>query len=533
MSTEVLGVQPSRYGLETIGFKHGGRQYWNLRVPALVAEVVRRGEGVLSDRGAIVAATGKRTGRSPKDKFVVREPSSEERIHWGDVNVAATPEVFERLERKVFAHLARKDVFVQDLYAGADPVHRLSVRVITECAWHSAFARQLFIRPERTTDHEPQFTVIDAPTCLADPAVDGTRSEVFVVVNFARRLVLIGGTAYAGEIKKSIFTVLNYLMPLAGVMPMHCSANIGVDGDVALFFGLSGTGKTTLSADPARRLIGDDEHGWSNRGVFNFEGGCYAKVINLSPEYEPQIYHSIHFGCILENVVLDSESYAPRYDDASLTENTRGAYPVNFIENAVEPSVGGHPANIVFLVCDAFGVLPPIARLTSEQAMYHFLSGYTAKVAGTEAGVTEPTATFSTCFGAPFLPLDPSVYAAMLGERIARHNTRVWCVNTGWTGGPYGAGQRMKLPYTRAMVGAALRGDLDDVAFEPHPVFGVQVPQACPEVPPEVLNPKRTWNDAAAYDAKAAELARLFQKNFERFSTADDAVRAAGPTLPA
>ncbi|MEP0848485.1 MAG: phosphoenolpyruvate carboxykinase (ATP) [Phycisphaerae bacterium] len=531
MNRDTTGVQPSRYGLELIGLAHRGRQHWNLRLPDLARDALLRGEGQLSDRGAIVAETGKRTGRSPKDKFIVREPSSERNIHWGDVNVPADAALFDRLERKVFEYLAARDIYVQDLYAGADPKHRLNVRIITELAWHSAFARQLFIRPpaEATAEHKPDFTVIDAPGCLADPASDGTRSEAFVLLNFAKRLVLIGGTAYAGEIKKSIFTIMNYVLPLDGVLSMHCSANVGLDGDVALFFGLSGTGKTTLSADPNRRLIGDDEHGWSDTGVFNFEGGCYAKVINLSAEFEPQIFNAIRFGCVLENVVLDPVTSEPLYGDASKTENTRAAYPLDFIANALEVSVGGHPKNIVFLVCDAFGVLPPVVKLTPDQAMYHFLSGYTAKVAGTEAGITEPQVTFSTCFGAPFLPLDPTVYARMLGEKIARHHARVWGVNTGWTGGPYGVGRRMKLPYTRAMVTAALGGALDKVEFDPDPVFGVWVPRSCPGVPQEVLRPRNTWSDPAAYDAKAAELARLFVKNFEKFATASDAVRAAGP----
>lgn len=524
-------INPSRHGLESLGFQHRGAAFWNLRPPVLVAESLRRGESRLSDTGALVALTGKRTGRSPKDKFVVREPSSEKNVEWGDVNVGATPEVFDRLEKKVFAHLANRDIFVQDLYCGADPKHRLNVRVITEYAWHSLFARQLFVRPptSATADHNPDFTVIGAPTCMADPQMDGVKSEAFIALNFAKKRVIIGGTQYAGEIKKSIFTVMNYLLPLKGVLSMHCSANIGKAGDTALFFGLSGTGKTTLSADPSRGLIGDDEHGWGPDGVFNFEGGCYAKVINLSKEYEPQIYNAIRFGAVLENVVLDPETNATRYADGSLTENTRGAYPLNYIDNAVEPSVGGHPKNVVFLTCDAFGVLPPISRLTSEQAMYHFLSGYTAKVAGTEAGVTEPQTTFSTCFGAPFLPLNPATYADLLGKKIAEHKSRVWLVNTGWSGGPYGVGSRMKLPYTRAMINAALAGKLDEVRYEPHAVFGVSVPQSCPDVPADVLNPRNTWKDAAAYDAKARDLAGRFVKNFTKFTAASDAIRAAGP----
>ncbi|MBW7904388.1 MAG: phosphoenolpyruvate carboxykinase (ATP) [Phycisphaerae bacterium] len=524
-------VFQSRHGLDVIGLRHSGHQYWNLRPAVLVAESLRRGESTLSDRGALVARTGKRTGRSPKDKFVVREPASESHVHWGEVNVALEPAVFDRLQEKVFRHLAQRDVFVQDLYAGAAPQHRLNVRIITELAWHSLFARQLFVRPpgEATREHQPEFTVVSAPSCLADPAADGVKSEAFVLVNLAKRLVLIGGTQYAGEIKKSIFTIMNYYLPLKGVMPMHCSANIGPREDVALFFGLSGTGKTTLSADPERRLIGDDEHGWSDEGVFNFEGGCYAKCINLSAEFEPQIYNAIRFGSVVENVVLSPIDHSVRYDDGSITENTRCAYPLDFIDNAVEPAVGGHPRNIVFLTCDAFGVLPPIARLSPQQAMYHFLSGYTAKVAGTEAGVTEPQVTFSACFGAPFLVLDPAVYAGLLGRKLAQHDTRAWLLNTGWSGGPYGVGKRMKLPYTRAMIAAALNGDLDRVEYDDDPIFGIAVPRSCPHVPAEVLRPRQTWQDGAAYDAKARELAARFVKNFERFPSAADAVRAAGP----
>jgi phosphoenolpyruvate carboxykinase (ATP) len=525
-------IHPSRHGLDLIGLDHRGKAYWNLRPPTLVEHAIRRGEGVLSQRGALVARTFARTGRSPNDKFVVREPESDKHVHWGKVNVPIDPDKFANLRDKVFAYLRDRDVFVQDLYAGANPDHRLNVRIVAELAWHSLFARQLFVRPpiEATADHRPDFTVVCAPNCKADPQQDGTNSDVFVTVNFAEKLVVIGGTHYAGEIKKSIFTIMNYVLPLKGVLSMHCSANIGSDNDTALFFGLSGTGKTTLSTDPRRRLIGDDEHGWANDGVFNFEGGCYAKVINLSAEYEPQIFNAIRFGCVLENVVLDPVARTPRYEDGSITENTRGAYPLDHIENSVDPSVGGHPRNVVFLTCDAFGVLPPIARLNPQQAMYHFLSGYTAKVAGTEAGIDEPQATFSTCFGAPFLPLDPTVYADLLGKRIDRHGTRVWLVNTGWSGGPFGVGKRMKLPYTRAMVNAALNGALDDVPYEAHPVFGVEMPQQCPDVPAEVLNPRRTWDDKDAYDRKAKELAGLFASNFKKFETASKEVRAAGPS---
>lgn len=525
------GVAVSRFGLDSIGLKHTGRASWNMRPAALVTESLRRGEATLSDRGALVATTGKRTGRSPKDKFVVREPSCISEVFWGDVNKPMDPAVYAALKAKMFAYMQSRDLFVQDLYGGADPDNRLKVRVITEYAWHSLFARTMFIRPpvETLPDHQPEFTVISMPGCHADPAKDGTNSEVFIALNFAEKLVLIGGTQYAGEIKKSIFTVLNYLLPLRSVMPMHCSANIGPKNDTALFFGLSGTGKTTLSADPTRRLIGDDEHGWSDSGTFNFEGGCYAKAINLSPELEPQIYSAIRFGAVLENVVLDPVTCAPHFENISLTENTRAAYPLDYISNAVDPAIGSHPKNIVFLTCDAFGVLPPISRLTREQAMYHFLSGYTAKVAGTEAGVTEPQVTFSTCFGAPFLPLDPARYADLLGKKIDQYQPRVWLVNTGWSGGPYGVGKRMRLPHTRAMVNAALAGDLDEVIYAEDPIFGLSVPKSCPGVPAEVLNPRGTWNDKSAYDAKANDLAGRFRKNFEKFQSASAAVRAAGP----
>ena len=524
-------IYASRFGLAIEGLNRSATTYWNLRPPRLVGEALRRGEARLASSGALAARTGPRTGRSPKDKYIVREPSCEAHVDWGPVNAPTDLETFDRLRERVYGYLQDRDLFVQDLYCGADERRRLKVRIVTELAWHSLFARQLFIRPEgaATVDFAPDFTVINACQCLADPRKDGVNSEGFIVVNFAQKLVLIGGTQYAGEIKKSIFTIMNYLLPLQGVLSMHCSANRGAAGDTALFFGLSGTGKTTLSADPKRSLIGDDEHGWSDDGVFNFEGGCYAKAINLSAEFEPQIYNAIRFGAVLENVVLDPITNEPRFEDGSLTENTRAAYPLEFIDNAVQPSVGGRPGNIVFLTCDAFGVLPPVARLTPEQAMYHFLSGYTAKVAGTEAGVTEPQVTFSTCFGAPFMALNPAVYADLLGKKIAQHKSRVWLVNTGWSGGPYGVGSRMKLPYTRAMIEAALSGQLNDVAYTADPIFGVEVPPSCPGVPAAVLNPKSTWKDAGAYDTQARELARRFMTNFEKFSAASDSVRAAGP----
>ena len=456
------------------------------------------------------------------------------KIAWGAVNRAMDPADFDKLHRDLLASLQRAEVYVQDCYAGADPQYRLPIRVITEYAWHSLFTRNLLIvdpRDESSDPMTPGFTIVDSPSFKADPARHGTRSETVIALNFAKRLVLIAGTSYAGEIKKSVFTILNGLLPLEGVLSMHCSANIGREGDTALFFGLSGTGKTTLSSDADRRLIGDDEHGWSDRGVFNFEGGCYAKTIRLSAEAEPQIYATTRrFGTVLENVALDPVSRALDLNDDRLTENTRAAYPISFIDNAEPSGRGGHPKNVIMLTADAFGVLPPISRLTPEGAIYHFLSGYTAKVAGTEKGVTEPTATFSTCFGAPFLPLAPQRYATMLGERIAKHQARVWLVNTGWTGGGYGTGQRMKIAYTRAMIRAALAGALDRVAYERDQRFNLDVPTSCPDVPAGVLKPRSTWSDAAAYDAQAAKLARLFADNFKAFEGGvTSEVRAAGP----
>jgi phosphoenolpyruvate carboxykinase (ATP) len=520
--------------LESIGIEGVAHIYWNPGVPHLYEEAVRRRESVIAAGGPLLCRTGQHTGRSPNDKFIVREPSSEQNVAWGKVNRPIDDESFDAIQKRMLAHLRGRDVFVQDCYAGADPAFRLPVRVITERAWHSLFARHLFIPepdPAKQVQHDPQFTVVDIPSFTARPADDHTNSEVFILLNFAKRLVLIGGTNYAGEIKKSIFTVMNYLLPLREVMPMHCSANVGTEGDVALFFGLSGTGKTTLSSDPNRSLIGDDEHGWSTEGVFNFEGGCYAKMIRLSAEAEPQIYATTRrFGTILENVAWDPETRSLDLDDDAFTENTRGAYPLEFIDNAVPSGQGGHPSNVVMLTADAFGVMPPIARLSPEAAMYHFLSGYTAKVAGTERGVTEPKATFSTCFGAPFMVWEPNVYARLLGERIAKHHVKVWLVNTGWTGGPFGVGSRMKIAYTRAMITAALSGALDGVEYKIDPVFNLDVPQSCPGVPAEVLNPRATWADQAAYDEQAKKLAAMFDENFKAFAaSASDAVKAAGP----
>ena len=490
--------------------------YRNLSVDELIEHAIRRGEGQLAANGALVARTGKYTGRTPKDKYVVRDEHTESKVWWEN-NQAMTGSTFEHLLAKAQDHAAGKELYVIDTFGGASPDHRVRARFIVEKAWHALFIKTLLIRPtaKELETYEPEWTVMDMCTLTADPAKDSTRSEAVIALNFSAHQVLIMGTQYAGEMKKSVFTILNYLLPLRNVMSMHCSANVGGGGDTALFFGLSGTGKTTLSADPTRHLIGDDEHGWDEDGVFNFEGGCYAKCIKLSKEGEPQIWNAIRRGAVLENVVLKADG-TPDYNDDSITENTRAAYPVEFIDGAVIPSMGGHPKNVMFLTADAFGVLPPISKLTREQAMFHFLNGYTAKVAGTEAGVKEPSATFSTCFGAPFLPLPPRVYAEMLGEKIDRHQASVWLVNTGWTGGPYGVGSRMSLAHTRAIVDAALAGQLDCVEFETEPVFGLSIPTSCPGVPSEVLNPRKTWPDASAYDAKAKELLAMFQANFEK-----------------
>ncbi len=502
-----------------------------LSVPQLVEKVLKRNEGVLTSTGAVCATTGTYTGRSPKDKYIVEESASKEKIEWGSVNQPISEEVFDKLYNKVINYLKQKDeVFVFKGYAGADKKHQLPIQVINEYAWHNLFAHQLFIRPteEELLNHESQFTVISAPDFKANPELDGTKSETFIIISFERRTVLIGGTEYAGEIKKSIFSIMNYLLPESGILSMHCSANVGQEGDVALFFGLSGTGKTTLSADAHRRLIGDDEHGWSPNGVFNIEGGCYAKCINLSEEKEPQIFNAIRFGSVLENVVLNKETRIADYDDGTLTENTRAAYPIQAIDNIVDPSVAGHPNTIVFLTADAFGVLPPISKLTKEQAMYHFLSGYTSKLAGTERGVTSPEATFSTCFGSPFLPLPATRYAEMLGDKIDEHNAQVYLVNTGWTGGEYGVGSRMKLQYTRAMVHAALEGELNHVETVKDDIFGLNIPLHVPGVPDEVLQPNKTWADRSAYEKKAKELSAKFKENFKKFSDVAADIREKG-----
>jgi phosphoenolpyruvate carboxykinase (ATP) len=520
--------------LSALGITNVGHVFHNLSTPELYEEAIRRREGAVAHLGPLVVRTGQYTGRSANDKFIVREATSEHKIWWGEHNKPFDPEHFELLKIRLQAYLQGRDVFVQDCYAGADPEYRLKLRVITETAWHSMFARDMFLReldPEALATFEPDFVVLHCPQFHAIPEVDHTRSEAFILLNFAQRLVVIGGTSYAGEIKKSVFTVMNYLLPQRGVLGMHSSANQGPDGDVAIFFGLSGTGKTTLSAEPDRALIGDDEHGWSDRGIFNFEGGCYAKVIRLSAEAEPEIYETTRrFGTILENVSMDQETRRLDLDDDNLTENTRAAYPVTHLPNIVRSGMGGQPKNVIMLTADAFGVLPPIAKLTPAQAMYHFISGYTAKVAGTERGITEPTATFSALFGAPFMALHPTVYADLFGTLIAKHEVDCWLVNTGWTGGAYPAGRRIEIAYSRALTGAATSGALKGVSFTQDPVFGFHVPQHCPDVPHEVLHPRGTWSDPSAYDAKAGELAKLFAANFAEYADhATPEVRAAGP----
>ncbi len=510
------------------------RVFADLSPAALVEAALGRREAHLTDTGALVARTGAFTGRSPKDKFLVDDAETHPLVDWGPINQPLTLAQFDGLLGRMTAHAHARDLFVFDGFAGADTAHRLPIRIITQYAWHSLFAHQLFVRatPGEMAAHRPEFTILDLPSFEADPAVDGTRSSTVIALNMTQRVGLIGGTEYAGEIKKSIFTVLNYLLPQQAVFPMHCSANVGANGRSALFFGLSGTGKTTLSADPARRLIGDDEHGWSDDGVFNFEGGCYAKCIHLSRAGEPQIWDAIRFGTVLENVVIDPHTHHADYDDASLTENTRAAYPVDAIPNAVIPGVGGHPDTILFLTADAFGVLPPLSRLTSDQAMYHFLSGYTSKLAGTERGVTTPEPNFSACFGAPFWPLPPTHYAQMLGERLAAHNAVCFLVNTGWSGGPYGIGKRIALSDTRRMVQAALSGALADAPTTPDPIFGLHVPQHVDGVPDSLLQPRQTWADPDAYDAAARALAQRFADNFGRFPDVSDAIKAAGPVSP-
>ena len=509
----------------------GPHVHRNLSTPQLVEAAIARGEASLAANGALTALTGSRTGRSPKDKFTVEDEETHSRVDWGKVNQPFEPAKFLALLDRVVKHMAERDLYVMDLHAGADPAYRLPITVVAEYTWHALFVKQLFVRPQlaELSKHVAEFTVIAAPEFEAVPQRDGTKSGTFILADFTRKIILIGGTKYAGEMKKSIFGVMNFLLPGRDVFPMHCSANIGANGETALFFGLSGTGKTTLSADPLRRLIGDDEHGWSPAGVFNFEGGCYAKCVDLSEEKEPQIYHAIRFGAVLENVVLDPITAVPDYTDIRHTENTRAAYPIEFIENAVIPGIGGHPKNVLFLAADAFGVLPPIAKLTPEQAMYHFLSGYTAKLAGTEAGLgSEPVPEFSACFGSPFLPLAPRVYAEMLGRRLKEHDAQCWLVNTGWTGGAFGTGKRMSLKHTRAMVHAALDGRLAKAEYVTEDAFRLVIPTSCPDVPSELLNPRNAWADKQAYDAQARLLAAKFEENFVKFDAPEN-VRAAGP----
>ncbi len=523
----------SHYGLENHGIFNAGAIYWNLPTPFLYEQAIRRREGRLSHLGPLVVRTGQYTGRAPKDKFIVWDEETESKVWWGEINQKMEPQRFQILKQRLLAYWQCKDLFVQDCFAGADPRYAMPIRVITETAWHSLFARNLFIQADhdQLMSHVPQFTVFHAPNFHAIPELDGTRSEVFIVIDFRERLVLIGGTHYAGELKKSIFTVLNYLLPQRDVLTMHCSANKGEDEDVAIFFGLSGTGKTTLSTDPSRILIGDDEHGWSRDGVFNLEGGCYAKVIRLSREAEPEIYETTRrFGTILENVGFNAVTGKVDLNEDLLTENTRAGYPLAHIPSAMRRGRGGHPQNIIMLTADAFGVMPPVARLTPAQAVYYFLSGYTAKVAGTERGITEPQATFSTCFGAPFMVLSPSVYSGLLGDRIAAHDVKVWMVNTGWSGGPYGTGRRISIAHTRAIINAALNGQLADIPTREDPNFHLDVPVECPDVPSEILDPRGTWPNKNAYDEQAQKLSEMFYKNFKQFEEkTPEEVRKAGP----
>lgn len=521
-------------GLEYLGLRNLEEVHWNYSTAKLYEKAIINHEGMVSHLGPLVVSTGNTTGRSPNDKFIVKDENTADKINWGKINVPYDPHKFDILFERVKAYLQNREIYVQDAFAGADPKFKVPVRVITMYAWQALFARNLLLR---VTDKDilktfsPEFTIIALPQFHGVPELDGINSERFILVNFTKKLVLIGGTHYAGEIKKSVFTILNYILPLQNVMGMHCSANLGKNDDTALLFGLSGTGKTTLSADPNRALIGDDEHGWSETGIFNYEGGCYAKVIRLSKESEPEIYECTRkFGTVLENVVIDPETRKPDLDDDSLTENTRAGYPITHLSNIVPSGLGGHPKNIVFLTADAFGVLPPISRLTPEQAMYQFLLGYTAKVAGTETGITEPTATFSTCFGSPFMPLHPSVYANLLGKKIQEHNVKCWLVNTGWTGGPYGTGHRISIKHTRALLNAALDGKLDNVEYTNDPVFGLDIPKTCEGVPTDILQPQNTWADKEAYTKKALDLAGRFKENFKQYEAyVSDDVKKAGP----
>lgn len=525
---------PGDYGLDHHGLQNLGTVHWNLTPAALIEQIIMRKEAILAKSGAVVVDTGKHTGRSPNDKFIVNSPKIEKEICWGKVNQPLEPHKFDQVLHKLRAFLQFRDVYIQDLQAGADATHKVPIRLITDKAWAALFAYNLFIRlrEDNLAHHVPEFTIFHCPDFNASPQFDSTRSTSIIALDFTQKTILIAGTAYAGEIKKSVFTALNYVLPRKNVLSMHCSANVGDRKDVALFFGLSGTGKTTLSSDPERQLIGDDEHGWSENGIFNLEGGCYAKTIHLRPDLEPLIWSATQsFGAVLENVTCDLADRELDFDDDHRTENTRGAYPIHYIKNHVPEGQAGHPTNIFFLTADAFGVLPPIARLTDDQAMYYFLSGYTSKLAGTETGLgAEPLATFSTCFGAPFLPLQPSVYAELLGKKIKQHKVRVWLINTGWTGGPYGVGHRIQLPITRSMIRAALNGSLDRVKYEQDAYFGLDIPTECPEVPGEVLKPKSTWADPVAYTHQAAALIKRFDDNFSQYrSVAPESVMNAGP----
>ncbi|MCX7768284.1 MAG: phosphoenolpyruvate carboxykinase (ATP) [Flavobacteriales bacterium] len=524
-----------RAQLEAVGLKNLGEIHYNLSPAALYEETLRNEQGVLTQSGALAVCTGEFTGRSPKDRFIVKDPITDRTVWWGDINIPFEPEKFEALLKKMASYLQGSPVYVRDAYVCANPKYRLNLRVITEYPWSNLFAFNLFQRPtkQELSKFTPEWHVLCVPGFHADPATDGTRQHNFAILNFTRRMVIIGGTAYTGEIKKSIFSALNFLLPHHHqVLSMHCSANVGEQGDTAIFFGLSGTGKTTLSSDPHRRLVGDDEHGWSDEGIFNFEGGCYAKCINLSAEQEPQIFNAIRFGALLENVTIDENTREVDFSSAAITENTRVSYPIYHVDNVQPGLIAPVPKNIFFLTCDAYGVLPPISRLNESQAMYHFISGYTAKVAGTEAGITEPVTTFSAGFGAAFLPLHPTVYASLLGERMRRHKATVWLVNTGWTGGPYGVGKRIPLPYTRAMISAALNGQLNEVEYAVHPVFGLAFPTTCPGVPSDILNPRQSWSDKEAYDAAALKLAQAFRKNFEKYADlASSDILAGGPLV--
>ncbi len=530
-----FGQKPNSGDLGAIGLSGVGNAYWNIDASELVDETVKRGMGNIADSGALSIKTGEFTGRSPKDRFIVKDEKTADTVWWGDINIPFEAEKFDQLHGKITKYLEGKDVWVRDAYACADQDFQLNLRVVTEYPWSNIFANNMFLRLKENeiADFSPEWQIICAPGFMADPAVDGTRQHNFAILSMTKKMIIIGGTGYTGEIKKGIFSVLNFVLPHErNVLSMHCSANIGKGGDTAVFFGLSGTGKTTLSADPNRDLIGDDEHGWADKSVFNFEGGCYAKTIDLSEEKEPQIWKAIKAGALLENISFKSESKEVDFKDDSITQNTRVSYPIHHIDNAAQPSVGGIPQNIFFLTCDAYGVLPPISKLNAGQAMYHFISGYTAKVAGTEAGITEPQTAFSACFGAPFLPLHPTKYAEMLGKKMEETNVNLWLVNTGWSGGAYGTGSRMKLKYTRAMITAALNGELQNVDFKEHPVFGVSMPTSCPNVPDELLHPRNTWADKEAYDQQANSLAKAFNENFAKFKDVANAeTLAAAPKV--